>query len=72
MNKRYLLAVVLIAFSVANAEPRVRPVKWAQPIIGAELKNWYKIDDKLYRSAQPDDDEFKEVEKFGITNILNI
>lgn len=74
--KPYIYKTLLIlSFSVitiANAEIRVRPSEWAQPIIGIELENFYTINSKVYRSEQPDDDEFTELEKFGIKEVLNL
>lgn len=45
---------------------------WAHPIIGSKVSNWYKVDDHLYRSAQPDDAGMKEIETFGIKNVLTL
>lgn len=71
MRKRTILLLIIICGYI-NAEVRVRPAEWGQKIIGSELDNFYKIDDKLYRSEQPDDDAMKEVEQFGIKQVLNL
>ncbi len=72
-TKKYVLFIITLAtFSLLHGEPRIRPLEWGQPVIGSKLKNWHKLDEKLYRSAQPDDDEFKQIQKFGIKNILNM
>ena len=55
-----------------DSVPRVRPANWAAPVIGSDLKNFHKVDDKLYRSEQPDDDDFKIIEKLGIKEVLNL
>jgi tyrosine-protein phosphatase SIW14 len=51
---------------------RTRPLNWAQAILGAESKNLYQIDVKLFRSAQPDDDQNHELVSLGIKDILNL
>jgi len=67
-----IFLILLLATSFCSAEVKVRPGKWGQQIIGSSLENWYKFDDKLYRSEQPDEDAMKELEAFGIKNILNL
>ncbi len=70
------LVLILIILSLTNltlAEPlRTRPLEWAQPIIGAESDNLYQVSDKVFRSAQPDDDENHELAALGIGEILNL
>ena len=48
-----------------------RPAHWAQPVPSAHLKNFYKLDDKVYRSAQPDKGGFHELASLGIRNVLS-
>ena len=71
MFKRLIIAFVL-SHSVAFAEPRLRPPTWATPIIETSLTNFYWVDNALYRSAQPDDADFKELTPFNIHEILNL
>lgn len=52
--------------------PRVRPTNWAQPIITAELENWYQVDDKVFRSSQPDQEDMPLLQHFNITDVLNL
>lgn len=49
-----------------------RPTQWAQNISGTELDNFYKIDDGVYRSKQPDEETFAMLEKMGIKEVLNL
>ena len=49
-----------------------RDESWAQPVQGEYLKNAYKLDDKVYRSAQPSRKAFKQAKELGITNVLNL
>jgi protein tyrosine/serine phosphatase len=51
---------------------RVRPENWARPVINCELKNWYQVDGKVYRSSQPEAATMKMVEAFGIREVLNL
>ncbi len=65
--------IALLMFTcLVFGEPRVRPSEWADPIIGAQLHNIYKVSDKLYRSEQPDEEEFKELSELGIGEVLNL
>jgi tyrosine-protein phosphatase SIW14 len=64
----YLSAVI----SFLGTEPRLRPAEWGIPVINGTIENWYKIDDKVYRSAQPDSRGMKDAEHFGILNVLNL
>lgn len=66
-----LLLVVSPVWSDGDV-PRVRPSSWAAPVIGSDLENFYQVDDKLYRSEQPDDDDFEMIEKLGIKEVLNL
>ncbi|MFZ5564354.1 MAG: dual specificity protein phosphatase family protein [Thermodesulfobacteriota bacterium] len=67
-----LLLLLLTAATLYAQEPRVRPDTWARPIINTDLKNWHQVDDKVYRSAQPDGDDMKTIAAFGIKEILNL
>lgn len=73
MMKR--LTVLLVLFSAttlyaASLEPR--PEAWAQPIETRSLKNFYKVDEHVYRSAQPDEDGFAYLMTLGVKNSLNL
>ncbi|MHC4884961.1 MAG: phosphatase domain-containing putative toxin [Planctomycetota bacterium] len=73
--KRGGIAVAFVLYLVVSsqcAEPRLRPVDWGQAVLDAELKNFYKISDKVYRSEQPDKASFPVVERFGIKAVLNL
>ncbi len=67
------LTVILLVFSIGvHADPRPRPVTWAQPILNTELGNFYLVDDGVYRSQQPDDDEAPDIQGLGIREVLNL
>ncbi|OZG75030.1 protein tyrosine phosphatase [Hahella sp. CCB-MM4] len=72
MARAGLLLIWLMICSGVSAEPRLRPSDWAAPIIGSQLQNLYKVSDKLYRSEQPDEDEFKDISTLGIGEVLNL
>ncbi len=67
-----LIVVLLIVSAWVDAQPRVQPDNWAQLIINAELENFYRVSDKLYRSEQPDKKAFKELQSMGIMQVLNL
>ncbi|MDR1055292.1 MAG: tyrosine-protein phosphatase [Prevotellaceae bacterium] len=66
------LASLIFANKQSNAQDAFRPVKWAQPVKGLKLNNIYKVDEGIYRAEQPNNEEFKELEKFGIKEALNL
>jgi len=73
MIRQWIWMLMLVLPMVAQAEPaRVRPLAWAQPVIGVELGNFYQLTDKVYRSRQPDDEEMRMLESMGIRSILNL
>ena len=69
--RRWLLLLLLLPL-VAVAEVRVRPVSWAQPMMGLDLDNFYKLTEGVYRSKQPDDEAMAALENMGIRSILNL
>ena len=66
-----LLLLLFWTSAPAGAEPSSRPAAWATPVTSAHLKNFYRIDEKVYRSAQPDRKGFQELKAFGIMNVLS-
>jgi tyrosine-protein phosphatase SIW14 len=52
--------------------PRVRPAQWATPVIGSHLENFYQVDKDVYRSEQPEDEDFAALKTMGIKEILNL
>ncbi len=49
-----------------------RPADWAQPVTGLGIKNFYRVNDDVYRSAQPGVGGMKQLERLGIRSILNL
>jgi len=49
-----------------------RPDSWAQPIELCGVPNMYKVNEILYRSAQPTHCGMKKLQDFGIKTIINL
>jgi protein tyrosine phosphatase (PTP) superfamily phosphohydrolase (DUF442 family) len=45
---------------------------WAERIVNPHLKNFHKVSDDLYRSAQPSPAGMRELESLGIRTIVNL
>jgi protein tyrosine phosphatase (PTP) superfamily phosphohydrolase (DUF442 family) len=73
--KRILaLIACLVPFNTAQASPSgsERPVSWAQPIELAGVSNLHRVDEKLYRSAQPTAEGMKNLREMGIETVVNL
>jgi tyrosine-protein phosphatase SIW14 len=66
-----LLASLLVAGSPGD-DKQPRPQTWAQRVPSPTLKNWYKVDDDVYRSEQPTRKGFKEIQDKGIKTVINL
>jgi tyrosine-protein phosphatase SIW14 len=68
--------LVVLAFSTCYfriASPTLpRPASWAERVPSKVLKNWYKLDEDVYRSNQPNRAGFEEIRNHGIKTILNL
>lgn len=71
MKRWFLLVLLLSPLAVAD-DVRVRPVEWAQPMLGIKLENFYRLSEEVYRSKQPDDEGMATLEKMGMRSILNL
>jgi tyrosine-protein phosphatase SIW14 len=72
-----VLAVLLVAAgAIIGGQSAVattaRPSTWAQPVASTAIGNWYKVDDGLYRSRQPNRAGFEEAKKMGIRTIIDL
>lgn len=83
MNKNLILlykksqVIILLLFlssilTGGGEKLRIRPLNWAQPVIGTNLQNFFIIDSLLFRSSQPDRDNFLLIQKYGIKEVLNL
>jgi protein tyrosine/serine phosphatase len=72
LGRRLLLLFILgLAAAPALAGQPGRPAEWATPAPSAELKNFFRLDEKVYRSAQPNRKGFEELKRLGIRNVLS-
>jgi len=71
MKKAILITACCFVVMIAVGAEK-RPEKWAKPIKLEGVPNFYKIDDNLYRSAQPTAEGMKELKKYGIKSIINL
>ena len=69
---KYIAALMFFVVSTSFAEPRVRPEAWAKPIIGTELENIFYVDEGVFRSEQPQDENMKDLMKLGEKEILSL
>ena len=58
--------------SVGRAGDGGRPDKWAKPIQCAGVPNMHKINDSLYRSAQPTAEGMTNLVSLGIKTVVNL
>lgn len=56
----------------SSAKTALRAPEWAVPLVASGIPNLHKVNDQLYRSAQPSAADFKALEKFGIKTVLNL
>ena len=75
LSRRWMAAFVLLAFVMLpavgqTAEEGDRPANWAEKIELPGLPNLHKVDDGLYRGAQPTAEGIKELEKLGVKTIV--
>jgi len=74
MNIHKSTAVLLLAGGlVLGSEASTnRPAAWAQPVKLAGAPNLHKLDDTLYRSAQPTAEGMRNLERLGIKTVVNL
>jgi tyrosine-protein phosphatase SIW14 len=69
---RHLVLLLIFLSAVSAGELQARPMEWAQPIIGSSLDNFYKVSEGVYRSEQPDSEDFDSIISIGIGEILSL
>jgi protein tyrosine phosphatase (PTP) superfamily phosphohydrolase (DUF442 family) len=75
MKSLVALALVLFLFTAAVASadgPQERPSEWATAVSGTCVSNLYKVEEDLYRGAQPSAAGFKELCGLGVKAILDL
>lgn len=58
--------------SIDSSDAGARPDKWAKPVACAGVPNLYKINDSLYRSAQPTAEGMTNLVALGIKTVVNL
>ncbi len=67
------LAFSILGCSLVQEEKIVvKKEHYAQPVTVVNLENFHKVDDKVYRRAQPNKEEFKQLYDYGIRYDLNL
>ena len=70
-----VLLFISMLIAACTSEPvrlENRPVQWAQRFTSGHNNNLYKVDSKLYRSAQPSRVGMEELEQKGIKEVINL
>ena len=71
IQKAALAGILVVATFFSVPKPA-----WSQTVIGTSstlngVPNWAHVDDNLYRGAQPSDAGFKELQKMGVTIVVD-
>lgn len=70
-----LTIIILVSVLVSCAKypgASSRPGKWAQPVVVDGVPNLYKVDENLYRSAQPTAEGMKHLKSLNIKTVINL
>ena len=68
---RWTPVIPVLGFLLLGATA-ARPPEWAQPVPLEGVPNLHKVNDSLYRSAQPTAQGMKNLEKLGIRKVINL
>ena len=69
----HLLFLLHSAAVAEDAKPtEERPATWATPLALAGAPNLHRVDDTLYRSAQPTAEGMQNLRKQGVTTVVNL
>ncbi len=66
------LAILMLGCASSQKEVVVKKEHYAKPVTEVKLENLHKVDEKVYRSAQPNAEEFKKLYAYGIRYDLNL
>lgn len=80
IGTRRLVALGMLLFFIVSCGAARKDViseaprnpEWARPIVLEGVPNLHKVDDNLYRSAQPTSDGMRNLEKLGIKTVINL
>ncbi len=62
---------LLLAVATAFAGEAVRPAKWAKPLKLPGVASLHRVDDGLYRGAQPTKEGMRALSKMGVKTIVS-
>jgi len=68
-------ATLLVAVGCGQSKdlpPKVRPKTWAAPIEKAGLPNLHKVDEGIYRGAQPTAEGMEALKEMGVRTVINL
>jgi len=66
------LACLVVALPTFGTEPAERPANWAQPVELEGVPNLHKVNERLYRSAQPTTEGMRNLKRLGIKTVVNL
>jgi protein tyrosine/serine phosphatase len=66
------LILLFANFAASETNRTARPATWAAAVQAEGLSNFYKVSDRLYRSAQPTSEGIGKLKEFGITTVVNL
>ena len=73
MRHLVFLIIFIIFYSGCSTKTEVTKKEYLEkPLQQINLKNFHKVDNKLFRSAQPSKEEFKKLYNMGIRYDLNL
>lgn len=73
MHSRRIIAGLCAAVLLCgSSQPKVRPVEWAQPVIGSTLENCYRVSADLFRSEQPGKGDIPDLKALGVRSLINL
>ncbi len=67
-----LFLLLFTSCGIRGQDAGNRPDTWAQPVTNRDVKNWFKLNEHVYRSAQPDSEGMEQIYNFGIRHVLNL
>ena len=70
--KWWLLVFSCFAALGADTNSAVRPASWATPAQLKGVPNFHQVSQRLYRSAQPTSDGFRNLQALGIKTVVNL
>jgi protein tyrosine phosphatase (PTP) superfamily phosphohydrolase (DUF442 family) len=66
------MVFILAAAEKTIETPMVRPVEWAQPVLGTKLDNFFRVDTNLFRSEQPGKSDIPALKAMDVKTVLSL